>query len=67
MVRSRTTGRSTEISLGMPGDGRVPKNPFVSQAQAGYMHTHPEILGAKGLKEWDAATKGKKLPRHVKK
>lgn len=41
--------------------------PFVSQAQAGYMHSHPEILGKKGLAEWDAATKGKKLPKHVKK
>lgn len=36
--------------------------PFKSQAQAGYMHEHPEILGKKGLAEWDAATKGKHLP-----
>ena len=36
--------------------------PFVSQAQAGYMHEHPEILGSK-LKEWDAATKGHHLPK----
>lgn len=36
--------------------------PFKSQAQAGYMHAHPEILGKKGLAEWDAATKGKHLP-----
>jgi len=39
--------------------------PFASLAQAGYMHTHPKILGKKGLAEWDAATKGKKLPKHV--
>jgi hypothetical protein len=41
--------------------------PFKSQAQAGYMHSHPEILGKKGLAEWDAATKGKKLPKRAKK
>jgi hypothetical protein len=31
------------------------------------MHAHPEILGKKGLHEWDEATKGKysKLPEHV--
>jgi hypothetical protein len=37
--------------------------PFVSQAQAGYLHSHPEILGKTALKEWDEATKGKKLPK----
>lgn len=36
--------------------------PFESQAQEGYLHEHPEILGKAGLKEWDAATKGKSLP-----
>jgi hypothetical protein len=41
--------------------------PFVSQAQAGYMHSHPEILGKAGLKEWDSATKGKSLPKRAKK
>lgn len=41
--------------------------PFKSLAQAGYLHSHPEILGKKGLSEWDAATKGKHLPKHVKK
>lgn len=41
--------------------------PFKSRAQAGYMHEHPEILGKKGLAEWDSATKGKKLPKRVKK
>jgi hypothetical protein len=39
--------------------------PFVSQAQAGYLHAHPEILGEAGLKEWDEATRGKHLPKHV--
>jgi hypothetical protein len=36
--------------------------PFKSLAQEGYLHEHPEILGSK-LKEWDAATKGKHLPK----
>ncbi len=31
------------------------------------MHAHPEILGKKGLHEWDEATKGHygSLPEHV--
>ena len=66
-VTSRTTGRKVEIGMGMNGDGLVPANPFASLAQAGYMHSHPEILGKSALKEWDAATKGRKLPKHVKK
>ena len=66
-VRSRTTGRKIEISMGPQPDGMVPKNPFLSQAQAGFMHTHPEVLGKKGLAEWDSASKGKHLPKHVKK
>jgi hypothetical protein len=42
--------------------------PFESKAQQGYMHAHPEILGKKGLHEWDEATKGKHdLPAHVHK
>ena len=41
--------------------------PFVSQAQAGWAHTHPDEFGRKNLKEWDAATKGKTLPKRVKK
>ena len=65
-MRSRTTGRKLEISMGMNGDGKVPKNPFASLAQEGYLHAHPEKLGKAGLKEWDAATKGKKLPKKVK-
>ena len=36
--------------------------PFKSLAQEGYLHAHPEILGKKGLAEWDAATKGRHLP-----
>lgn len=65
-IRSRTTGRLIEISMGMHGDGLVPKNPFASLAQAGYMHSHPEILGKSGLKEWDQASKGRKIPYKVK-
>jgi hypothetical protein len=38
---------------------------FVSLAQEGFLHEHPEKLGAAGLKEWDAATKGHHLPEHV--
>jgi len=70
-VYSRTLRRNIEIGNGMHGrdqnsyGGLVPSNPFVSLAQEGYMHAHPEILGGK-LKEWDAATKGKKLPKKVK-
>lgn len=41
--------------------------PFKSLAQEGFLHEHPEKLGKKGLAEWDAATKGKHLPEHVKK
>ena len=36
--------------------------PFKSLAQEGYLHEHPEILGSK-MAEWDAATKGKHLPK----
>jgi len=40
--------------------------PFVSKAQQGFLHAHPEKLGAKKLAEFDAATKGKhNLPEHV--
>ena len=41
--------------------------PFKSLAQEGYLHAHPDILGKSGLKEWDAATKGKHLPEHTMK
>ena len=43
--------------------------PFRSLAQEGYFHIHKKQLEAKGVDvaEWDAATKGKKLPKKVKK
>ena len=66
-IISRTTGLPNEISFGPQPDGLVPKNPFASAAQRGYMHAHPEILGKKGLAEWDRASKGQKVPYHVKK
>lgn len=66
-IVSRTTGKEHEIMFGPQPDNLVPANPFASQAQAGYMHAHPEILGKEALKEWDAATKGKHLPKRVKK
>ena len=39
--------------------------PYASQAQAGYFHTHKKQLEAQGVDvgEWDAATKGKSLPK----
>jgi len=40
--------------------------PFVSKAQQGWAHAHPEEFGKKNLSEFDAATKGKhNLPEHV--
>jgi hypothetical protein len=65
-ITSRITGKKHEIMLGPNGDGLVPANPFASLAQEGYLHAHPEKLGKAGLAEWDAATKGKKLPKKVK-
>lgn len=65
-IRSRTTGRVHEIKFGPQPSGKVPANPFASLAQEGYMHSHPEILGKKGLAEWDSATKGKSLPKKVR-
>ena len=65
-IRSRTTGRKTEIAMPPQGGGLVPKNPFASLAQEGFLHEHPEKLGAKKLAEFDAATKGKHLPKRVK-
>lgn len=43
--------------------------PFVSTAQQGFLHAHPEILGKKKLHEFDEATKGRyqNLPAHVHK
>jgi hypothetical protein len=63
-VRSRITGRQVEI--GMTPGAKVPKNPFASLAQEGFLHAHPEKLGKAGLAEWDKETKGKKLPKKVK-
>jgi len=65
-ITSRTTGRVVDVGFGPIGGGLVPKNPFASLAQAGYLHSHPEKLGAKKLAEFDRATKGKKLPKRVK-
>lgn len=62
-IKSRTTGRVVDVGFGPQGGGLVPKNPFASLAQEGYLHAHPEKLGAKKLAEFDAATKGKKLPK----
>jgi hypothetical protein len=37
--------------------------PFESKAQQRFAHANPEKFGGEeGLKEWDAATKSKKLP-----
>jgi len=66
-ITSRTTGRVVDVGFGPLGGNLVPKNPFASIAQAGYMHSHPEILGKAGLKEWDASTKGKSLPKKARK
>lgn len=62
-VTSRITGRVVDVGFGPIGGGLVPKNPFASLAQEGYLHSHPEKLGAKKLTELNAATKGKKLPK----
>ena len=38
--------------------------PFESQAQAAFLEHHPEKIGGEAaLKEWEQATKGKKLPK----
>lgn len=65
-IRSRTTGRKMEISMGPQPGGLVPKNPFASLAQEGWAHEHPEQFGKKNLAEFDAATKGRHLPKKVK-
>jgi hypothetical protein len=74
-IISRTRGVQLEIAVGPHGTsdkkedvgGLVSKNPFASLAQEGFLHAHPEKLGKAGLKEWDQATKGKSLPKRVKK
>lgn len=65
-VESRLGGKSREISFGPQPGGLVPANPFASLAQEGFLHAHPEKLGAEKLAEFDKETKGKKLPKHVK-
>lgn len=65
-IKSRTTGRVVDVGFGPQGGGLVPANPFASLAQEGFLHAHPEKLGAKKLAEFDAATKGKKLPKKAK-
>lgn len=40
--------------------------PYVSQRQAGYFHTRVNEIGAKTVKEFDKASKGKKLPKRAK-
>jgi hypothetical protein len=66
-ISSRTRPGTTEIAFGPQGGGLVPANPFASLAQEGFLHAHPEKLGPEKLAEFDSATKGKKLPEHVKK
>lgn len=43
--------------------------PYKSKAQAAYFHTHKKELAKQGvnIKEWDNASRGKKLPQHVAK
>jgi len=43
--------------------------PYKSQAQAAFFHIHKKELEKQGVDvhEWDEASKGKKLPEHVKK
>lgn len=42
--------------------------PYKSQAQAAYFHIHKAQLEKQGVNvdEWDAASKGKKLPKRKK-
>ena len=66
-IRSRTTGRKTEIAMPPQGGGLVPKNPFASELQAKFAHANPEKFGGKaGLEEWDKSTNFKNLPKHAK-
>ena len=43
--------------------------PYKSEAQRKYFHAHEEELKKQGvdIKEWDKASKGKKLPKKVTK
>ena len=42
--------------------------PYASQAQAAFFHTQKKELESQGvsISEWDAASKGMKLPEHKK-
>jgi hypothetical protein len=42
--------------------------PYKSKAQAAYFNIHKDELEKQGVNvgEWNAASKGKKLPKHVK-
>jgi hypothetical protein len=66
-ISSRTRPGIVEVTFGPQGGGLVPANPFASLAQEGFLHSHPEKLGAKKLAEFDRATKGRSLPKRVKK
>jgi hypothetical protein len=66
-IQSRTTGRMHEIMFGPQPGNLVPRNPFASAAQRGYLNSHPEVLGRKALDEWNASSKGQKVPYKVKK
>ena len=65
-ITSRTNGKTVDVGFGPQGGGLVPANPFASLAQEGFLHSHPEKLGKEKLAEFDAATKGKHLPKKVK-
>ena len=41
--------------------------PFASKAQQGYLNAHPDKLGAARLAEFNAASKGLKLPKRAAK
>lgn len=41
--------------------------PYKSLAQEGLFHSKDSPVSAKVVKEFDKATKGKKLPKHAKK
>lgn len=43
--------------------------PYKSKAQAAYFHIHKKELERKGVNvaEWDKSSKGKRLPKKVKK
>ncbi len=66
-ISSRTRPGKVEVTFGPQGGGLVPANPFASLAQEGFLHAHPEKLGPEKMAEFDAATKGKHLPKKVKK